>query len=127
MSTADIHAACLQLLKPTACTLHDYNVSRPAVSNLLSTTYFVLTVLFVQLFLHMCGMLSLLTGKWTWAATLLQSSNVAYKFGVAGPFWYASGMYVQEILCVEARKTLAACDGMDALSRCRSILHPEAC
>jgi hypothetical protein len=30
-------------------------------------------------------------GKWTWAATLLQSSNVAYKFGVAGPFWYAAG------------------------------------
>ena len=25
------------------------------------------------------------------AATLLQSSNVAYKYGVSGPFWYASG------------------------------------
>ena len=24
---------------------------------------------------------------WTWAATLLQSSNVAYKYGISGPFW----------------------------------------
>jgi hypothetical protein len=27
----------------------------------------------------------------TWAATLLQSANVAYKYGIAGPFWYAAG------------------------------------
>jgi len=32
--------------------------------------------------------------KWTWAATLLQSSNVAYRFGVSGPFWYAAGKNV---------------------------------
>ena len=36
--------------------------------------------------------------KWTWAATLLQSSNVAFKFGVSGPFWYAAGATVQIIL-----------------------------
>ncbi len=24
---------------------------------------------------------------WTWAASLLQSSNVAYKYGISGPFW----------------------------------------
>lgn len=30
--------------------------------------------------------------SWTWAATLLQSSAVAYKYGVSGPFYYASGM-----------------------------------
>src|SRR4051794_18974029 len=30
--------------------------------------------------------------SWTWAATLLQSSGVAYRYGVSGPFWYASGM-----------------------------------
>ncbi|KKA22892.1 hypothetical protein T310_3058 [Rasamsonia emersonii CBS 393.64] len=24
---------------------------------------------------------------WTWAATLLQSSTVAYEYGIAGPFW----------------------------------------
>jgi len=31
-------------------------------------------------------------------ATLLQSSNVAYKFGVSGPFWYASGATIQVLL-----------------------------
>lgn len=36
--------------------------------------------------------------KWTWAATLLQSSNVAYSFGVTGPFWYASGATIQVLL-----------------------------
>jgi hypothetical protein len=41
----------------------------------------------VQAGLTACDIVS----KWTWAATLLQSSNVAYKYGVAGPFWYASG------------------------------------
>ena len=33
-----------------------------------------------------------------WQATLLQPSNVAYKFGVSGPFWYAAGATVQIIL-----------------------------
>lgn len=32
--------------------------------------------------------------SWTWAATLLQSSGVAYRYGVSGPFWYASGATV---------------------------------
>ena len=36
--------------------------------------------------------------NWTWAATLLQSSNVAYKFGVSGPFWYAAGATIQVLL-----------------------------
>jgi hypothetical protein len=36
--------------------------------------------------------------KWTWAATLLQSSNVAWQYGVSGPFWYASGATVQVLL-----------------------------
>jgi SSS family transporter len=36
--------------------------------------------------------------KWTWAATLLQSSNVAYQHGVSGPFWYASGATIQVLL-----------------------------
>ncbi|KAL8382304.1 hypothetical protein RB595_006208 [Gaeumannomyces hyphopodioides] len=35
---------------------------------------------------------------WTWAATLLQSSAVAYKYGVSGPVWYASGATVQIVL-----------------------------
>ena len=32
---------------------------------------------------------SVTVSQWTWAATLLQSSNVAWKFGVSGPFWCA--------------------------------------
>ncbi|KAI1610126.1 SSS family solute:Na+ symporter [Exophiala viscosa] len=36
--------------------------------------------------------------SWTWAATLLQSSGVAYDYGVSGPFWYASGATVQILL-----------------------------
>ena len=36
--------------------------------------------------------------KWTWAATLLQSSNVAWSYGVSGPFWYASGATIQVLL-----------------------------
>lgn len=36
--------------------------------------------------------------SWTWAATLLQSSGVCYRYGVSGPFWYASGATVQIIL-----------------------------
>ncbi len=36
--------------------------------------------------------------SWTWAATLLTSSGQAYKHGVSGAFWYASGATVQIIL-----------------------------
>ncbi|KAL4944944.1 hypothetical protein BDV06DRAFT_232138 [Aspergillus oleicola] len=33
---------------------------------------------------------------WTWAATLLQSSTVAYEYGISGPFWvHAAGATVQ--------------------------------
>jgi hypothetical protein len=39
-----------------------------------------------------------IVSKWTWAATLLQSANVAFKYGVSGPFWYAAGASVQ--VCV---------------------------
>jgi len=41
---------------------------------------------------------SAVVSSWTWAATLLQSSSVAYNYGVSGPFWYASGATVQIIL-----------------------------
>src|SRR6202451_2209165 len=41
---------------------------------------------------------SAVVSSWTWAATLLQSSGVAYSYGVSGPFWYASGATVQIIL-----------------------------
>lgn len=41
---------------------------------------------------------SAVVSSWTWAATLLQSTSIAYKYGVSGPFWYASGATVQIIL-----------------------------
>lgn len=39
-----------------------------------------------------------IVSAWTWAATLLQSSATAYKFGISGPFWYASGACIQVLL-----------------------------
>jgi len=41
---------------------------------------------------------AVIVSQWTWAATLLQSSNVAYLYGVSGPFWYASGATIQVLL-----------------------------
>lgn len=41
---------------------------------------------------------SVIVSQWTWAATLLQSSNVAWAYGVSGPFWYASGATIQILL-----------------------------
>lgn len=41
---------------------------------------------------------SVIVSQWTWAATLLQSSNVAWQYGVSGPFWYASGASIQVLL-----------------------------
>ncbi|CAF1522980.1 unnamed protein product [Adineta ricciae] len=46
---------------------------------------------------------SAVVSSWTWAATLLHSSSVAYLYGISGPFWYASGATVQIVLfCVVA-------------------------
>ncbi|KAE8220752.1 hypothetical protein CF319_g5772 [Tilletia indica] len=39
-----------------------------------------------------------IVSAWTWAATLLQSSAVAYKFGISGPWWYAAGATLQVLL-----------------------------
>lgn len=41
---------------------------------------------------------SAVLSSWTWAATLLQSTAVCYRYGVSGPFWYASGATVQILL-----------------------------
>ena len=41
---------------------------------------------------------SAVVSSWTWAATLLQSSTVAYEYGVSGPFYYAAGATVQILL-----------------------------
>jgi len=51
---------------------------------------------------------AVIVSQWTWAATLLQSSNVASKYGLSGPFWYAAGATVQillfGILAIEIKK-----------------------
>jgi len=41
---------------------------------------------------------AVIVSQWTWAATLLQSSNVAWNFGISGPFWYAAGASIQVLL-----------------------------
>lgn len=41
---------------------------------------------------------SVIVSQWTWAATILQSSNVAWEYGISGPFWYASGATIQVML-----------------------------
>ncbi|CAK0737642.1 hypothetical protein CVIRNUC_000946 [Coccomyxa viridis] len=35
---------------------------------------------------------------WTWSITLLQSSTVAWNYGVSGPFWYSAGAVLQIML-----------------------------
>ena len=41
---------------------------------------------------------SFVISAWIWAATLLESSTVAYKYGIRGPFWYAAGASIQIII-----------------------------
>ncbi|PNW79617.1 hypothetical protein CHLRE_08g360250v5 [Chlamydomonas reinhardtii] len=64
-----------------------------------------------------------IVAKWTWAATLLQSTNVAWKFGVAGPFWYAAGATVQvllfAILAVEIKRKAPTIHTFLEIIRCR--------
>ncbi|CAM9183676.1 unnamed protein product, partial [Hapterophycus canaliculatus] len=56
---------------------------------------------------------SVIVSQWTWAATLLQSSNVAFNYGLSGPFWYASGATVQVllfgILAIEVKRKAPTC------------------
>ncbi|CAM9212257.1 unnamed protein product [Sphacelaria rigidula] len=56
---------------------------------------------------------SVIVSQWTWAATLLQSSNVAFQYGVSGPFWYASGATIQVllfgILAIEVKRKAPTC------------------
>ncbi|CAM9338301.1 unnamed protein product [Choristocarpus tenellus] len=56
---------------------------------------------------------SVIVSQWTWAATLLQSSNVAFSYGVSGPFWYASGATIQVllfgILAIEVKRKAPTC------------------
>merc|ERR1712013_225079 len=41
-----------------------------------------------------------IVSQWTWSATLLQSSTVASKYGISGPYWYAGGATVQIIIFI---------------------------
>jgi len=56
---------------------------------------------------------SVIVSQWTWAATLLQSSNVAWQYGVSGPFWYASGATIQVllfgVLAIELKRRAPTC------------------
>jgi Na+/proline symporter len=41
---------------------------------------------------------AVIVSQWTWAATLLMSSNMGWRVGLSGPFWYASGATIQILL-----------------------------
>ncbi|KAF1351802.1 solute symporter family transporter [Delphinella strobiligena] len=59
-----------------------------------------------------------IVSAWTWAATLLQSSTVAYEYGVAGPFWYAAGATVQILMF-----SILACKVKMNAPRCHTYLE----
>ncbi|KAK7529954.1 solute symporter family transporter [Phyllosticta citribraziliensis] len=59
-----------------------------------------------------------IVSAWTWAATLLQSSSVAYTYGVAGPFWYAAGATVQILIF-----SVLACKVKQNSPRCHTFLE----
>ncbi|EXJ59059.1 hypothetical protein A1O7_06490 [Cladophialophora yegresii CBS 114405] len=59
-----------------------------------------------------------IVSAWTWAATLLQSSTVAYTYGVAGPFWYAAGATVQILVF-----SILACKTKMNAPRCHTYLE----
>jgi len=66
---------------------------------------------------------SVIVSQWTWAATLLQSSNVAWNYGVSGPFWYASGATIQVllfgILAIEVKRRARKAHTMCEMVRAR--------
>lgn len=66
---------------------------------------------------------SVIVSQWTWAATLLQSSNVAWNFGVSGPFWYASGATIQillfGVLAISLKKVAPSAHTMCEIVRAR--------
>lgn len=71
---------------------------------------------------------SAVVSSWTWAATLLQSSGIGYRYGVSGPFWYASGATVQILLFatiaieLKRRAPNAHVRTLDDTERLRSML-----
>lgn len=65
-----------------------------------------------------CGCVDLLI-----VCCLLQSSNVAFQYGVSGPFWYASGATVQVllfgILAIEVKRKAPTCHTVLEIVRAR--------
>ncbi|KAJ7468098.1 solute symporter family transporter [Mycena latifolia] len=59
-----------------------------------------------------------IVSAWTWAATLLQSSTVAYYYGIAGPFWYAAGATGQILVF-----SVLACKIKQNAPRCHTYLE----
>ncbi|KAJ7918426.1 solute symporter family transporter [Mycena leptocephala] len=59
-----------------------------------------------------------IVSAWTWAATLLQSSTVAYEYGISGPFWYAAGATVQILMFA-----VLACKVKQNAPRCHTYLE----
>ncbi|KUJ20913.1 Na+/solute symporter [Mollisia scopiformis] len=59
-----------------------------------------------------------IVSAWTWAATLLQSSTVAYEYGISGPFWYAAGATVQIFMFA-----ILACKVKQNAPRCHTFLE----
>ncbi|EJD44289.1 Na+/solute symporter [Auricularia subglabra TFB-10046 SS5] len=59
-----------------------------------------------------------IVSAWTWAATLLQSCTVAYRYGVAGPFWYAAGGTVQILIF-----SVLACKVKQNAPKCHTYLE----
>ena len=67
---------------------------------------------------------AVIVSQWTWAATLLQSSNVAWNFGISGPFWYASGASIQVllfgVLAIEVKRKAPTCHTFLEMVKARS-------
>lgn len=72
---------------------------------------------------------SSIVSAWTWAATLLQSSTVAYQYGISGPFWYAAGASIQvilfSILAIELKRKAPMMHTFPELLNARFGKHPH--
>lgn len=68
---------------------------------------------------------SAVVSSWTWAATLLQSSGVAYRYGVSGPFWVSHA--AQGLLChAHGEESLTLAPSMHLVLPFRSSSLPRS-
>jgi Na+/proline symporter len=72
---------------------------------------------------------AVIVSQWTWAATLLMSSNMGWRVGVAGPFWYASGATIQillfAILAIQVKRRASHMHTFMEIIRARFGLYPH--